>query len=126
MDQESGGVCEGLNVGASRNSWRFGTDFTERSARGIFADLARVAAGLITNVQSMRHSVRRWSNGRKQRLSSQHPKVTRSCAPNGLQGNILIKGNQRSVVLDRKRKQVEIGDLVMSVDAREIHGGIIA
>ena len=39
---------------------------------------------------------------------------------------VLIKRYQCPAMLDCQRKQVEIGDLVMSVDAREIHGGIIA
>ena len=45
---------------------------------------------------------------------------------NRVQRDVLIKRNQRAVVFDRKCKQVEIGDLVMSVDSREIYGGIIA
>ena len=44
----------------------------------------------------------------------------------GVQGNVLIKRNQRAVVFDRERKQVKIGYLIMSVDACEIHRGIIA
>ena len=45
---------------------------------------------------------------------------------NGMQRNVLIEGNQRSVVLNREREQIEVGDLVMSVDSREIHGRVMA
>lgn len=41
---------------------------------------------------------------------------------NRLQRDVLIERHQRAVVFDRERQQIKIGDLVMSVDAREIHG----
>ena len=51
----------------------------------------------------------------------------RACRPmNRMQRNVLVEGYQRAAVFDSKRKQVEIRDLVVSVDACEIHRSIIA
>ena len=47
-------------------------------------------------------------------------------AMNCMQRDVLVKRNQRPAVSDSKRKQVEIRDLVVSVDACEIHRSIIA
>ena len=62
----------------------------------------------------------------RRNTSLKHAKMRRRRAVNRLQRDVLVEGNQRPVALDCECKQIEISDLVMSVDTSEIHGGIIA
>ena len=51
--------------------------------------------------------------------------MRRRRAVNRLQRDVLVEGNQRPVALDCECTQIEISDLVMSVDTLEVYGCVI-
>lgn len=55
-----------------------------------------------------------------------NPQVRRRCAAHCVERNILIEADELAMVMDGRRQQVQIRDLIVAVDSVEIYGVVVA